>query len=128
MMKRKILLVAFLICSGASFAQNIDSRISAVYGSSISQLNAAQIGWLDNCLERSEIISLGDVPQASAANMTMLSAVPLQTKFAAPEQPEAFNPTTFNPLIYAIDYFRKTDQYFRIDQTDFVLKIHKKED
>ncbi len=127
MMKCKLLLAVFLIYSGASFAQNLDSRITAVYGNVASQLDAAQIAWLDNCLNRSEIIPTGAVPVAET-EMALLSSLPLQDKYTEVSSSETFNSATFNPLIYSIDYFKKTDQYFRIDNTNFVLKIHKKED
>jgi len=127
MVKCKLFLTAFLIYSGASFAQDIDSRILAVYENSISQMNTEQIAWLDNCLERSEILPIEAVP-VSESDMDMLSTLPLQTKFTEVALPDTFNADTFNPLIYAINFFKKTDQYFRIDNTGFVLKIHKKED
>lgn len=121
------LLAVALIYSNTTNAQEINSKIVAVYGSASAQLNSEQIAWLENCLDRSEIITL-DAAAVPASDMPFLSSVPLQTKFSENTSVESFDEGTFNPLVYAINFFLKTDQYYRIDNTSYVLKVHKKED
>lgn len=36
-----------------------------------------------------------------------------------------FNPNTFNPLKYALEYDAKVDMVYRVDNTDYIILIHK---
>lgn len=64
------------------------------------------------------------------AQYTNLSTVKLIDKYNAVERENAsnFNPSTFNPLKYDLNYYSKTTEpiFYRVDHTDYYIIINPK--
>src|SRR5690606_3145529 len=124
---KKIALFLMLFCASItiSFAQPaaVDSRISEVYGTYTSQLSVEQLQWLENVLNRCEIV---EQTATQVADLPLLSGVPMVEKFGSQDPALPADPQQVNPLKYMIK-FNKTEinQYFRIDGTNYVLVVHK---
>lgn len=127
---KKIILASCLLLLSLSAAlaqgnQAIDPRITEVYGSYATQLTPDQMTWIQSQLQRSEIKKL---PYTQGEQFTRLSQLRVETKFRPELTMEtSFDPAHINPIKYNIDFFRKEDQTFRIDGTDYVLFVKKKD-
>lgn len=125
-MKKNLLAILLLITSLSANAQlSNQEKIAQVYGTFASQMTPEQTAWVNNCLSRCQIITADELPQGSVAQL--LSTVRLQKKFVDVQPDAVFNAQTFNPLKYDISFFNKKDQYFTIDNTNYILKVVKKE-
>jgi hypothetical protein len=127
-MTRKLFIFCLLCCSFfAAFSQSnsIDPRIQEVYGNDAAQLNSEQLQWLNTKLSRASVLQQ---PYAAGESLPKLSSLKVITKYVPGLKMEtSFDPAKINPLKYYINFYSKTDQLFRIDGTDFVLLIKKKE-
>jgi hypothetical protein len=95
--------------------------ITEVYGSYAPKLTPEQTTWLNSQLDRSEVKKLD---RKADEKITLLSTVPLITKYVSNLQPDNFNqPQKINALKYAINFAGAEDQTFRIDGTDYVLFV-----
>lgn len=115
-------LIIFSCFTAFSQTGQVDSRITEVYADHISQMRPEQLDWLNNCLQRTQVLNSSQL-SGTEQNMKLLSTVHLQSKFPQPAPASPFNPSSFNPLMYSFDYFDKNDQYFKVDGTDYVIKI-----
>ena len=96
-------------------------EIIEVYGNSAQDLNADQIAWLHNQLERSEVKKMN---RQENEGFPLLSSVPVITKYINTLKRDEFTePLKVNPLKYSISFMDKKDQIFRIDGTDYVLFV-----
>lgn len=127
-MTRKLLIICLFCCTFfAAFSQNnsIDSRIQEVYGNDVAKMNPEQLQWLNTKLSRTSVLPQ---PYKADEQIPKLSSLKVITKYVPSLKMEnSFDPAKINPLKYYIDFYSKTDQFFRIDGTDFVLLIKKKE-
>jgi hypothetical protein len=96
-------------------------EIIEVYGNFAQDLNADQIAWLHNQLERSEVKKLA---RQEHEEFPLLSSVPVITKYINTLKRDEFTePLKINSLKYSINFMNKKDQTFRIDDTDYVLFV-----
>lgn len=96
-------------------------EITEVYGKYVSDLNAEQIAWLYNKLERSEVKKMD---RKAEEQIPLLSSVALLDKYVGDLKKDSFSePLKINPLKYQINFMNKKDQVFRIDGTDYVLFV-----
>lgn len=113
-----------LLNSVGTYAQSskvIQPEIIEVYGNSAQDLNADQIAWLHNQLERSEVKKL---ERQENEGFPLLSSVPVITKYINTLKRDEFTePLKINPLKYSISFMNRKDQTFRIDGTDYVLFV-----
>lgn len=126
---RKVFLVLVLLCGQwlTVVAQgNTDPRIAEVYGDFAGQLSQEQIAWLKTKLERS---SVSKEPVTPAETYPKLSTLPVVNKYVPALQKETvFDVSHINPLKYRIDFYNtKKDLVYRIDGTDYVLIIKRKD-
>jgi inosine-uridine nucleoside N-ribohydrolase len=127
---KKVILLALLLSSFASvvLAQGnatIDPRITEVYGNYVSQLNAEQLAWLNTKLQRSEV---RHEPVAAGEQYPKLSEQQVVTKYIPTLKMETtFDPAHINPLKYTLNFNERKDLAYRIDGTDYILFIRKKQ-
>lgn len=126
-MKKNIL---FALLLGGSFAMSAqtsagpDPRIQAVYGSYAEKLNPEQVQWLHIKLDRSQVLRQ---PFTTGESYPKLSELKVIDKYVPGLQPDDFSqPLQVNPLKYTISFHEKKDLIYRIDGTDYVLLIKKK--
>ncbi len=121
-------ILAGACCTFPIYAQSSGSsgdKIAEVYGTFVEQLNADQLAWINNCLDRCSIV---EEPYIEGETIKNLSVIPLNTKYVATVISDTdYDAATFNPLKYNIDFFHNNDQYFRIFDSGYVLKVGKKE-
>jgi len=122
-------LIAGLYClpedSYAQASGSYESKIAEAYGTYTSQLSVDQLNWLNNCLGR---CTVSETAYAEGETIKNLSSVSLNKKFVSTlAYDDTYDAATFNPLKYNINFFDKKDQYFRIFNTGYVLKVKRKE-
>ena len=126
-MKRNLLTALFLCGALAAFAQNNtspDPRITAVYGAFAAKLSAEQMAWLQTKLQRSQVVLQ---PYTQGEAYPRLSSLKVVDKYIPGLQADNFTqPQQVNPLKYVISFQEKKDLVYRIDGTDYVLLIRKK--
>ncbi|PSK93873.1 hypothetical protein [Taibaiella chishuiensis] len=126
-MKRNILIALFLCGSLAASAQSNNSpdpRITAVYGTFASKLSTEQLAWLQVKLQRSQVVL---EPYAQGETYPRLSSLKVVDKYIPGLQADNFaQPQQVNPLKYVISFQEQKDLRYRIDGTDYVLLIRKK--
>lgn len=100
--------------------------IAEVYGSHVSAMSYEQLSWLNSCLERCEIIPLSMIE--TGMEIQNLNEVPLLDKYSEESIVEDTGEDLLavNPLKYMINFFLEKDQFFRIADSEFVLKVNKK--
>lgn len=139
-MQKIPLVVIFLLGINSLFAQGSTSttptntfpinnsltsqqKIDAVYGptffSNKPQLLQQFLHLLDNR------IAYKTQPRKQGEKYRKISEMPKMAKYAsAPTQLQTqFAPDTFNPLRYKLSFFSNLTQFYRIDNTDYILII-----
>jgi len=108
----------------AQASGSFEAKIAEVYGAYQSQLTEEQLAWISNCLGR---CSVSEQPYVAGEALKNLSALSLNKKFVSTlAYDTGYDAGNFNPLKYNINFFLKKDQYFRIFNTGYVLKVSKK--
>lgn len=80
--------------------------------------------WLHTKLERSQVLQQ---PFTVGESYPKLSGLKVIDKYIPGLQPDDFSqPLQVNPLKYTISFYEKKDLVYRIDGTDYVLLIKKK--
>ncbi len=109
--------------SGALIAKD-HSALVYVYGQEWVENNPTLVQAFENCKQYR--ISFNSVPLTDSDKYPLLSSFPLMTK----RNPNvvgvdfsAFNPDTFNPFTYNIEFFSSAVQAIRIDNTEWVMVI-----
>ncbi|MNK32869.1 hypothetical protein D3C87_513400 [compost metagenome] len=104
--------------------QDITDKLVYVYGNEFLAQNPDLITVYGKILsERVEYIA---TPHTSDEKYPHLSSVPLMTKNNPTIQGADFSNftiSTFNPLVYQIDYFSDKTLVYRIDDTDYILVV-----
>ena len=102
-----------------------DPRITEVYGNYAQQLTPEQMAWTQTKLQRSEVHLL---PFSASEQYPKLSSLSVINKYVPSlVMDSVFDPTHINPLKYTIDFYNtQEDLIYRIDNTDYVLFIAKK--
>jgi hypothetical protein len=101
---------------------DIDIKISEVYQSEISNLDAERIAFIKNLLNnRIAFYKEKNTPQDK---YTKLSQISLYNKYNPQlERDLNFDPNTFNPLKYNFNFYSQYDQVYRVDNTDYIIVI-----
>lgn len=125
---KKIILITSLLggffVASAQSSNSPDPRITAVYGTYTSQLSPEQLQWLQVKLERSQVLLQ---PYVQGEAYPKISELKVIDKYIPGLQPDDFSqPLQVNPLKYTIKFNEKKDLIYRIDNTDYVLLIKKK--
>jgi len=109
--------------SGVEIA-NDHSALVHVYGQDWVEQNPTLVHAFENC--RQNRISFTSIPLTDSDKYPLLSSFPLLTK-RNPNVTGAnfgnFDPATFNPFTYTIDFFSSVVQAIRIDGTEWVMII-----
>ncbi|RXR15961.1 hypothetical protein EQG63_12100 [Flavobacterium amnicola] len=83
--------------------------------------NTGRLEMITNFLNRFEIVQR---PDLKGKKIDLLSTIQLQSKYNQKLTRDAFvNPSTFNPLKYNFEMFSKKVLLYRVDNTDFIIKI-----
>ena len=119
-----ILCLCFLNISEAS-AQQINPKIQEVYGDKtqeILQNDPERIKVLNDLLDNR--IKIVESPVVGEDKYTKLSTVPLQNKYNPDLKRDlSFDPASFNPLKYGMNFFTSEVQIYRVDNTDYLIVI-----
>lgn len=101
---------------------DIDIKISEVYQSEFSNLDAERIAFIKNLLNnRIAFYKEKNTPQDK---YTKLSQISLYNKYNPQlERDLNFDPNTFNPLKYNFNFYSQYDQVYRVDHTDYIIVI-----
>lgn len=103
----------------------LDPRIVEVYGSRASELQVQNPGWVSS-MEKllNERISYVQSPQTGDEKYRKLSEFALLNHDNPDlKRDQGFDPATFNPLKYDLNFFSKGTMVYRIDGTSFLLVI-----
>lgn len=102
-----------------------EEKMQQVYGAFYPDLTTEHITWLNSCLDRCSVIEL-PLTATTAEGIGAIAELELLTKYGASLTPDSmYDAGTFNPLKYAINFKKGLDQYFRISNTVYVLKVEK---
>lgn len=108
-----------------SFGQQIDPKISEVYGNKtqeIFQNDPDRLKALTDLLNNR--IKIVESPVNGDDKYTKLSSISLLNKYNSNlKRDVVFNPNTFNPLKYNLNFFTTEVQIYRVDNTDYIIVI-----
>jgi hypothetical protein len=120
--------IALLNISSAK-AQQVNAKIQEVYGDKtqeIVQNDPERIKVLTDLLENR--IKIMESPAVGEDKYTKLSTVPLANKYNPSLQRDVvFDPATFNPLKYSMNFFTSQTQIYRVDNTDYLIVIQQQQ-
>lgn len=86
--------------------------------------NSGRLEMINNFLNRFEIV---ERPDLRGKKINLLSTIKLETKYNSKLTRDTFvNPSNFNPLKYNFDMSSKKVLLYRVDNTDFIIKISPK--
>ena len=107
-------------------AQQINSKIEEVYGSSLQQImqnDSERIKLLTDLLENR--IRIVQVASVGDDKYPKLSEVALLNKYnSGLKRDVVFDPNNFNPLKYNLNFFSLKTEAYRVDNTDYVIVIN----
>lgn len=124
-MKQAILLFLFFNLAMSLSAQDVKAKLTEVYGDKAQEV-------FNSDPERIKIFTellqnrLSIVKQVSTPDdkLPKLSQVALLNKYnPALQRDKGYDPETFNPLKYNLNFFPKATTMYRIDNTDYVIVI-----
>jgi len=125
---KRVLLIACLLCSIFTLrihAQHTDTRIAEVYGDSLQPLmqrDPERFIHIEKLLFQR--IELKKLPLSADEKFPRLSDAPLFTLYNPHLQRDhVFDPGSFNPLKYNLEFFAPTDKVYRVDNTDYIIFI-----
>jgi hypothetical protein len=106
-------------------AQQVNGKIQEVYGDKTQELVAKdpiRLSFLNDLLDnRINIIESELTPNDKYVK---LSSVNLLNKYnPALTRDVVFDPVNFNPLKYDLNFFPKTTEIYRVDNTDYLIVI-----
>ena len=118
-------LIALANISDAN-AQQVNSKIQEVYGDKtqeIVQSDPERIKLLNDLLDNR--IKIIEMPVNEKEVYPKLSDMPLLNKYNSQLQRDlVFNPDTFNPLKYSLNFFSLKTEVYRVDNTAFLIVIN----
>lgn len=98
-------------------------KIEEVYDTYAATLSPDHLEWFSECLSRCTVIE--SLPE-EVSTYNYLSEVPLMDKIVTTfSHDTTYDEDSFNPLKYMLNYHKKFDQYFRIGDTNYYLKVEK---
>ncbi len=105
--------------------QQIEFFIREVFQDKADELvlksNSGRLEMITNFLNRFEIVQR---PDLKGKKIDLLSTIQLQSKYNQRLVRDTFvSPATFNPLKYNFEMFSKKVLLYRVDNTDFIIKI-----
>lgn len=108
--------------------QKVDLQLKEVFGEYYSMYiegKPDQLEFYSNFYKRCEYLSIDNAPEG----IDNISILELLEKYnpnvIVHDNISVFDETKFNILKYRFDYYNNTDRYFRIYNTNVVLKINK---
>ncbi|TSJ42512.1 hypothetical protein [Fluviicola chungangensis] len=105
-------------------SEEIANRVAYVHGSDFVMTNPTLVTALGNVMTNR--IEYGISPQMENEKYPLLSSFPLMAK-ANPTIQGAdfanFNLSTFNPLVYNLEFFSDKIQVIRIDNTNYIMVV-----
>lgn len=128
-----VLFLFFVNLTQVIFSQNttlqlspeeISDRISTVYGADFVLNNPTLVTALGKVLN--ERIEFEYIQQEETEKFPLLSSVPINTKVNPNLQGiyyTSFNLSSFNPLMYNLEFFSDRTQIFRIDGTGYLMIV-----
>ena len=122
----KTLLFATMLITVNATAQDIDPKIKEVYGESESQAlrnNPDRLERLTDLLNNR--IKILEVPVEGKEKCPKLSQMELITRYNSNlTRDVVFDPATFNPLKYNLNFFSTTSNVvYRVDNTNYLIVI-----
>jgi hypothetical protein len=123
---RKLIVI---FCLGFSFlktnAQDVDLRIQEMLGEKLQETLTNEPQRIRAFAELLETrLSVVKMPVNPKEDYVKLSTVPLLNKYnSALTRDGAFDPATFNPLKYNLNFFSTKTEVYRIDNTDYIIMI-----
>lgn len=78
-------------------------------------------------IDRISRVEIKTKPISTGEPYTLLSSVILLNKYNPElkrDNAQNFDPTDFNPLKYNFAFYAKTDQIYRVDNTNYIIVIH----
>lgn len=103
----------------------INPKISEVFGQEAEEWKSKapdHIKFFERLL--SERISYRQEPYVPGEKYTKLSSIELEHKVNPNlKRDETFNPETFNPLKYRLNFYSKVTEMYRVDGTNYIIVI-----
>lgn len=134
---RGITLVVSTIIASSAFCQeampatavanNDHSKLITVYGQAWINSNPGMVQALEECYNSRIIYEQVELTEGD--KYPLLSSFPLFNKFNPKIEPivySEFNPQTFNPFIYNIEFLSDRTQIIRVDGTNWVIIIRER--
>lgn len=111
----------------AATVERVERQLKDLFGEYYKEYGAPNLEFYTEFYERCEFIPLSETNNAPIS--TNLSELDVKDKYNPEvikhDTIETFNADTFNVLKYRLDYYNKADVYYRIYNTDMILKINK---
>lgn len=111
--------------SSTTLAQ-VKNQLKEFFGEYYEEYGAPNLEFYAEFYARCVFVPLDEVNDTHL--ISNLSALDLKDKYnpeVIKHDFETFDPDTFNVFKYHLDYYNQTDVYYRVYDTDLVLKIHK---
>jgi len=126
-------LSTFIVSSGlqaqpASLKVKAQQYINEVFRDCTPSTEDSEIKDYAERLSRIEIVTLSEY---ASEDYTLLSQVNFKNKCNPDLQPDNaanFDPSSFNPFKYGLSFFPKSDKAYRVDNTQYIILIHSKQD
>lgn len=126
-MKRIFLSLLFMaICLFANAQQSIDPRIQELYGDKTQEMvgnDPVRLNFLTNFLEKRFEIIKTDNNKLDDKSIKLSTVVLLNKYNPTLQRDEQFDPETFNPLKYNLDFTTTLTKVYRVDNTDYIIVI-----
>lgn len=108
----------------------VQSLLKELFGSSYEELGESNLAYYAAIYERSEIISINDIPAEFKNSIPNIADLAIKDKYNPTEiysntTVNNFDLNAFNLFKYRVDYHKGSDLYFKIYSTDKVLKINR---
>lgn len=103
----------------------VKEQLKELYGPYYEKYGEPKLGGYAEIYERCEFIPLNAAPSGIVNILSLGIKDKYNPEKIYQDNLKKFNPETFNVLKYQIDYYAKEDQYYRLYETNTVLKINK---
>lgn len=114
------------ICLFANAQQSIDPRIQELYGDKTQEMvgnDPVRLNFLTNFLEKRFEIIKTDNNKLDDKSIKLSTVVLLNKYNPTLQRDEQFDPETFNPLKYNLDFTTTLTKVYRVDNTDYIIVI-----
>ncbi len=129
---RLLPVICLFLLTNLSYSQikidqsKVNTFAKYVYSNCLDYTSTEHLEIYKNNISKIEIFKLSEKGETTYS-ISLLSTIQLKNKCnhaLTHDDEKTFNIESFNPLKYMFNYHSSKDQYFRVDNTDYVIKIN----